>query len=209
MRRERSRVSVGFNRLGIALGAPFLLLAAVLAFLAWQNPTWRVVMDMPEGAIAWSFGDNPDEAAKQLIAKQRAEGFDLPAGYMLVGLPLETVRKDGVDGIKFRLPDGREIGIASTDAKRAAETARKVLLSEQAAGRAFSDKDQLEFDGVRVSFLNFSGQFPPLKPPWLKQKPQHDWTWALVALCIGIVLYVAMRAFGWIIDGFRGSRPEA
>jgi len=123
-------------------------------------------MDMPEGAIAWSFGDNPDEAAKQLIAKQRAEGFDLPAGYMLVGLPLETVR-------------------------------------------AFSDKDQLEFDGVRVSFLNFSGQFPPLKPPWLKQKPQHDWTWALVALCIGIVLYVAMRAFGWIIDGFRGSRPEA
>jgi hypothetical protein len=209
MRRERSRVNVGFNRLGIVLCAPFLLLAAVLAFLAWQNPTWRIVTDIPDGAIAWSFGDTPDEAAKQLIAKQRAKGFDLPAGYMLVGLPLETVRKDGVDWIKFRLPDGREIGIASTDSKRANETARKFLLSEQAAGRAFSDNDQLEFDGVRVAFLNFFDQDPTLEPPWLKQKPQHDWTWALVALCIGIVLYVAMRAFGWIIDGFRGSRPEA
>jgi hypothetical protein len=207
MRRERSRVNVGFNRLGIVLCVPFLLLAAVLAFLAWQNPTWRVVMEMPEGAIAWSFGDNPDEAAKQLIAKQRAQGFDLPAGYMLVGLPLETVRKDGIDWKKFRLPDGREIAIASTDSKRADETARKFLLSEQAAGRAFRDKDQLEFDGVRVAFLNFSDQDPPVEPPWLKQKPQHDWTWAFVALCIGIVVYVAMRAFGWIIDGFRGSRP--
>src|SRR5262249_52278868 len=137
MRTERSRVSVGFNRLGIVLCVPFLLVAAVLAFLAWQNPTWRIVTDIPEGAIAWSFGDNPKEAAKQLIAKQRAKGFDLPAGYMLVGLPLEAVRKDGVDWTKFRLADGREIGIASTDSKRVDETARKFLLSEQTTGRAF------------------------------------------------------------------------
>jgi hypothetical protein len=31
--------------------------------------------------------------------------------------------------------------------------------------RAFRDKDQLEFDGVRVAFLNFFGQDPLLEPP--------------------------------------------
>ena len=83
-----SRVSVGFNRLGIVLCVPFLLLAAVLAFFAWQNPTWRTAVNVPEGAVAWGFGDDPDDAtAKQLIAKQRADGFDLPAGMMFVGFP--------------------------------------------------------------------------------------------------------------------------
>src|SRR5215472_11122942 len=68
-RKRRSRVVVGFNRLGIVLGVPFLLIAAVLAFLQWQNPTGRP--KVPEGAIARTFDDLP-EPAKQLIAKQRA-----------------------------------------------------------------------------------------------------------------------------------------
>ena len=132
----------------------------------------------------------------------------MPAGMMLVGLPLGMVRQDGVDWIKFQLPDGRPIGIASTDAKNANQIARKFLLSEQAAGRAFNDKEQIEFDGVRVAFLNPFDQFPPAQSPWLKQTPHYDWTWALTALGVGVVLYLAMRATGWIIAGLLGSRSE-
>jgi hypothetical protein len=208
MRTQLSRVRVGFNRLGIVLGTPFLLVAAVLAFLQWQNPTGGIAVKLPEGTRAWAFGEEPDGGpAQQLIAKQRAQGFDLPAGMMLVGLPLGTVRKDQIDWTKFQLPDGREIGIALTPANKADEIARRFLLNEQAAGRAYSDKDQIELDGVRVVFLKNPLDPYPLPPsPWLKQR--HDWTWALVALCLGVSLYLAMRALGWVIDGFAGSRRE-
>jgi len=57
-------------------------------------------------------------SVEQLMAEQRAAGFDLPAGVMLVGISTGVVRKDGVDWTKFQLPDGREIGIASTHAMR-------------------------------------------------------------------------------------------
>jgi hypothetical protein len=49
-----SRAVVGFNRLGIVLGTPFLLTTVVLTFLQWQNPTGRP--KVPDGAIAWTFG---------------------------------------------------------------------------------------------------------------------------------------------------------
>lgn len=134
------------------------------------------------------------------------------AGMMVVGISIRAARKDGVDWTKFQLPDGREIGIATTDAKKAEEVARKFLLSEQAAGRAFSDKDQIRLEGVRVAFLNPFDQFPPAKSPWTKH--HYDRTWALVALCVGLALYIAMRAIGWVIDGFpvltlepRGPHP--
>jgi hypothetical protein len=207
-RRKRkfpSRAVVGFNRLGVVLAAPFLLIAAVLAFLQWQNPTGRP--KVPDGAIARTF-DDPAEPAKQLIAKQRAAGFDLPAGFMLVGISIGTTRKDGVDWTKFQLADGREIGIAPTEAKKASEIAEKFLLREQAAGREFGEKDQIEIDGVRVAFLNASDSLP--MAPWLGSPwgRERDWSWPLLSLCLGVGLYLAMRALGWVIDGFLGSRGE-
>jgi hypothetical protein len=203
-RKRPSRVVVGFNRLGIVLGAPFLLIAAVLAFLQWQNPTGRP--KVPDGAIARTF-DDPPEPAKQLIAKQRAAGFDLPAGFMLVGISKGTARKDGVDWTKLQLLD-REIEIASTEAKKASEIAEKFLLREQAAGREFGEKDQIDIDGVRVAFLNASDSLP--MAPWLGSPwgRERDWSWPLLSLCLGVGLYLAMRALGWVIDGFLGSRGE-
>jgi hypothetical protein len=207
-RRKRklpSRAVVGFNRLGVVLAAPFLLIAAVLAFLQWQNPTGRP--KVPDGAIARTF-DDPAEPAKQLIAKQRAAGFDLPAGFMLVGISIGTTRKDGVDWTKFQLADGREIGIASTEAKKASEIVEKFLLREQVAGREFGEKDQIEIDGVRVAFLNASDSLP--MAPWLGSPwgRERDWSWPLLSLCLGVGLYLATRALGWVIDGFLGSRGE-
>jgi hypothetical protein len=199
-------IGVGFNRLGIVLAAPLLLLAAVLAFLQWQNPTGPIAAKLPVGVLATTFGDEQGESVKQLIAKQRAAGFDLPAGFMLVGISTGTVRKDDVDWTKFQLPDGREIGIASTEAKQVHDIAAQFLLREQAVGRAFRDKEQIEIDGVRVAFLNWGDQDPTVTPPWLVQ--QHDWTWALICLFLGVGLYLAMRALGWVIDGFLGPRRE-
>jgi hypothetical protein len=205
-RKRPSRVVVGFNRLGIVLGAPFLLIAAVLAFLQWESPTGRTAMKLPEGIGAWVFGDDADEPAKQIMAKQRAAGFDLPAGFMLVGIPTGMARQDGVDWTKFQLPDGRKIGIASTEAKKVKAIAMKFLLREQAAGRALREKDQIEIDGVQVAFLDWGDQDPWVTSPWLVQ--QHDWTWALICLFLGVGLYLAMRALGWVIDGFLGPRRE-
>jgi hypothetical protein len=205
-KRKPSRAIVGFNRLGIVLGTPFLMIAAVLAFLQWQNPTGRTATKLPSGVSGYFFGDDAHETANQLMAKQRAAGFDLPAGFMLVGISTGTVRKDRLDWTKFQLPDGREIGIASTEEKKVKEIARKFLLREQAAGRAFSDQDQIEIDGVRVAFLNWGDQDPLVTSPWLVK--QHDWTWALICLFLSVGLYLAMRALGWVIDGFLGSRAE-
>jgi hypothetical protein len=104
--KQRSRVVVGFHRLGTALAVPFLLIAAVLAFMQWQNPTGRVVTNLPKGAVAWNEGIGEDQTADQIIAKQRKAGFDLPAGFMLVGIPLGTVQQDGSIGQSIGLRTG-------------------------------------------------------------------------------------------------------
>jgi hypothetical protein len=205
-RKWPSRVVVGFNRLGIVLSVPFLLTAAVLALFQWHNPTGRLATNMPAGAIGWYFGDDAEQAVKELAAEQRAAGFDLPAGLMFLGISLGVAKKDGVDWTKFRLPDGREIGIASTDKKKVDETARKFLVRERTAGRSFTDDDRIEVDGVRVAFLNPFDQFSPATSPWFTR--QRDWTWTLICVFLGVGFYLAMRALGWVIDGFLGSRGE-
>jgi len=96
-------------------------------------------------------------------------------------------------------------GIASTDSKKSDEIARKFLLAEKKAGHQFTD-EPISIDGVRVTYLNPFDQFPPAQSPWLHK--QRDWTWALIALCIGFAAYTLMRAIGWVIDGFAGSPPR-
>jgi len=54
--------------------------------------------------------------------------------------------------------------------------------------------------GVRV-LANFVVE----AAPWGKER---DWSRPLLALCLGIGLYLAMRALGWVIDGFLGPRGE-
>ena len=125
---------------------------------------------------------------------------------MLVGISLGVTQKEGVDWTKFQLPDGRKIGIASTDAKKAGEIARKFLVSEKAADRSFMDEDRIQLDGVRVAFLDPWDQDPLATSPWLTK--QRDWTWTLLFLCLGAGLYLVMRALGWVIDGFLTRSEE-
>jgi hypothetical protein len=204
--KRRSRLLVGFHRLGVVLAAPFLAGAIVLAVLQWQYPTGPLTMIMPVGTIAWGFGDDLDGASKQILDEQRRAGFNVPDGMMVVGLPLGNVRHENADWTKWQLADGREIGIGLTDSKKSDEIARKFLLAEKKAGHQFTNKDEPNsIDGVRVTYLNPFDQFPPAQSPWLHK--QRDWTWALVALCFGFAAYIIMRAIGWIIDGFVDSPP--
>jgi hypothetical protein len=165
-------------------------------------------MIMPEGTMAWGFGDDIDDAGKQILDEQRRAGFNALDGMMIVGLPLGNVRHENADWTKWQLPDGREIGIASTDPKRTDEIARAFLLAEKKEGRLFTDKAlPIEVAGVQVTYLNPFDQFRPAQPPWLHK--QRDWTGALAALCLSLAAYVIMRAIGWIIDGFVSSHPRA
>lgn len=163
---------------------------------------------MPEGTVAWGLGklDEDDEAFKQILDEQRRKGFNVPDGLMVVGLPLGKVRHENADWMKFQLVDGRKVGIASNDSNKVEEIARKFLLAEKRTGRDFTDNDEpINIDGARVTFL---GSWVPqwaVKPLWYKQR---EWTWTLLALCAGLASYVAMRAVGWIIDGFGRSRVE-
>lgn len=198
-RKPRSRVTVGFHRIGIALAAPLLIGAVVAAVWQWQQPTGPLVMDLPVGTQAWR-SDDPDGTVQRVLTAQQRAGFNLPAGMMVVGLPLGTVRHNDVEWTRYQLPDGRVIGIASTDSKEITNVAVGFLLAEVDAGRVFTDKDTLSFQDVRVAYLNDFDQFIPDTPPW--QRRQRDWTLALVTLCAGLGGYVIMRALGWIINGF-------
>jgi hypothetical protein len=195
--RRRSKLVVGFHRLGIALGAPFLLIAAALALYQWQYPTGDVAVKLPIGAKAWNFGDEANAAAKQIIARQRGDGFDLPAGFMLVGIPLGVTRNGQVDWTKYQLVDGREIEIASSDANKVDEIAQTFMLTEATNGGLFTREDKIVLDGIPVTFFR---DILFATSPWLAK--QRDWTWALLALCFGVAIYVAARAMAWIIDGF-------
>ena len=206
-KKRRSRVLVGFHRLGIVLAVPLLTTAIVLAVIQWRDPTGPLTMIAPNGTMAWSSGDNLDDAGKQIMAEQRRAGFDTPDGMMVVGLPLGHVRHENADWTKWQLPDGREIGIASTDSKKSDEIARGFLLAEKKEGRLFTDKTlPISVAGVQVTYLNPFDQFPPAQSPWLHK--QRDWTPALAALCIGLAAYVLMYAIGWVIDGFVRSHPR-
>src|SRR5262249_34685848 len=96
--------------------------------------------------------------------------------------------------------------IASTDSKKIGPIGRDFLLAEAKAGRVFTEKDKLNFEGVTVGYLNDFDQFIPDTPPWLHK--QRDWTIALATLCAGIAVYVVMRALGWIVNGFTAVRPS-
>jgi hypothetical protein len=205
-RKPRSRVTVGFHRIGIVLAVPLLAVAAIAAIMQWREPTGPLVTVPPEGTLIFGFGDDADDAAKQAIAAQRRAGMDVPYGMMVVGLPLETVRHDNADWTNFQLPDGRRIGIASTDPKKVGEVARDFLLFEGERGRAFTDKDTVSFEDVPVAFLSPWDEFVPATPPW--QHRQRDWSLALLGLGAGLAAYIVMRVTGWVINGFA-ARPAA
>jgi len=85
--------------------------------------------------------------------------------------------------------------------------AREFLLAEVRAGRLFNDQDVISFQGVSVKFVNWFDQSPLASPPWLRK--QREWTWPLIALALGLGLFLAIRALGWVVDGFVNSRSEA
>jgi hypothetical protein len=158
---------------------------------------------IPKGTISW-FGADLDDAGQKILDEQRRVGFKGPDGMAVVGLPLGNVRHENADWTKFQLLDGRQIGIASIDSKKSREIAWKFLLAEKRVGHHFTDKDgPISIDGVRVTYLD---PFFPDQSPWLQK--QQDWTWTLVALCIGFSAYILMRAIGYVIDGFVGSPPR-
>jgi hypothetical protein len=204
-RKPRSRVTVGFHRVGIVLAVPLLAAAAIAAVWQWQHPSGPLEMVLPVGSLGYGFGDDADAAAQRVMTDQRRVGFNVPDGMMVVGMPLGTVRHNGTEWTRFQLPDGREIGIASTDSKKIGDIGRDFLLAEAKMGRVFSDKDAINFEGVTVAFLDPWNQDPTVTPPW--QHQQRDWTIALLSLCAGLAVYIIMRALGWIINGFV-ARPN-
>jgi hypothetical protein len=88
---------------------------------------------------------------KQILDEQRRAGFEVPQGFMIVGFPLGNARHENAEWAKWGLPDGREIGIASTDSGK---IAREFLLTEKRVGRRFGFGDVPTIDGVRVAYLN-------------------------------------------------------
>lgn len=155
-----SRVRVGFHRLGFVLAAPLLVTALTLAVMQWREPTGPQTLGIPEGTMAWGFGDDLDQAGKQLMDEQRQAGFDTPDGMMIVGRPQGNVRHGDTDWIRWLLPDGREIGIISMESKRADEIAKDFLLAEKRQRRVFTDKTlPMKISGVRVTYLNLFDQF--------------------------------------------------
>jgi len=207
---KNSRIAVGFNRLGIFLSVPVLLVAAFVSVNEWAHPSGRYVTTIPKGANGWQAERvSADQGAivQSLISEQLAVGIDAPKGIVVVGIPLGVERQDETDWTKYQLRDGREIGVASTDQKVVSDTAFDFLFQEKAQGRAFTDKDTIDLGGVRVRFLNPFDQFRPAKSPWPKQQ-QHNWTFALLLGGLGAGLYVLARAAGWVIEGFAGSRDQ-
>jgi hypothetical protein len=212
----RSRITVGFHRFGIVSAAPFLVGAAVAAVLQWQNPTGPVTL--PAGTLAYRFGDDLDDAAKRIITQQKNAGYKVAFDdTMIVGVPLRVVRYNNADWTKVQLPDGREIGIASTESNKVSDVARQFLLAERRANRFFTEKDRVRLEGVQVEFLcelQHAGSAAdvcwfardPLTTAPLQHK-EREWTWALLGLAIGLAIYIVMRAIGWVIDGFASTRP--
>lgn len=200
---------MGFHRLGIILCIPLLLVAAVLAFKEWIEPTGSYHVQLPEGVKGWWHNAQSvhDKAiAAMLIADQKVRGLDAPTGLVVVGIESGVERQDNVEWTKFLLRDGRKIGVASTDKKKVADTAIAFLWNEKERGQPYTDNDRMEFDGVRVAFLDWGDQDMLADgPPWPRHR-QRQWFWPLfIALC-GTGLYIAIRSVAWIIDGFTGSR---
>ena len=131
-------------------------------------------------------------------------GFQMPDGMMFIGVALGVKPHDGTQWTRFQLGDGREIGIAATDDKVILNTAINFLWNEKVRGREFTNEDTMEFEGVRVAYLNFFDQDKLTTSPW-SQTRKHDWTWPVLMLLFGIGLYAAIRSLGWVIDGFFGG----
>jgi hypothetical protein len=175
-----SRVATGFNRLGVVICVPFLILSVVLAGKEIIDPSGAWTVAMPTGTSAWK-PDRVTAADKAIvsnsIAEQKALGISIPEGFVVVGVPLQVERQPDGSWTKFQLRDARELGIFSTDGKKVTDTATNFLWNERLQGRAYSDKDTMEFDGIRVKFLNPYDRFPPTELPW-PQRRRRDWTWA-------------------------------
>lgn len=194
----RSRITTGFHRLGIVLATPVLIVALVVA---WKDPSGPLKDKIPEGALAYAFGDNElDIAARRMLAVQRASGLNLPKDMMLVGLPGETAILNDVEWKKFKLWNGREIGIATKEQKKLDTIARVFLLNEMRTQHQYDEKDSIEIDAVPVKFLNHFDQFRPASSPWLVKS--HDWVWPLVLFSLAVAIYIVMWALAWVITGF-------
>lgn len=203
--RKRSRVVTGFNRLGIVLTVPLLLLAVSLGVKELIYPSGQMAVQIPHGSMAWKASDRISESDRTAIAsmqaKQTAMGITVPEGFIFVGMPKEVEHKTDVDWTKFELWDGRVIGIASTTPKTVSDAAVYFLWSEQSRGQNYTDKDQIEFNGTKVTYLNPFDQFPPTKLPWPTAR-RHDWTMALLSAGAAVAIYLVCWSLGWIIDGF-------
>jgi hypothetical protein len=191
------------------LSLPLFLGAAFFASYQMIEPSGRYVVELPVGTEAWV----PDlsstaerQVAEALISEQESAGIAAPNGYIITGKPIGTTRLNDTDWTKFQLRDGREIGIASTDTKVISKTAENFLWSEKARGQRYTDKDNIQFDGARVAFLDFWNQDFPVNGPWPKHR-QREWTIALLLAAGGFVVYLSMRLIAWVIAGFAAPPP--
>jgi hypothetical protein len=202
-----SRISRGFGRFAIVVCIPIFLLGFYLAYNETVKPSGPLVVDLPEGVVAWE-PSRPSKAERDIvdlmISEQTSAGIVAPPGYVILGVPLGVTTQDNLEWTKFQLRDGREIGIQSTDKKKITDTAVNFVWAEKIRGSSFTEKDKVEFGGVPAAYLNPFDQFPPAKNVWPGRR-QRDWTWVWLTLCFGAFLYLAIRSIGWVVEGFTAA----
>jgi hypothetical protein len=152
-----SRISRGFGRFAIVVCIPFFLLSLYFAYNEIGKPSGPFVVDLPDGVVAWEpsrLSKAEREIADLLITDQASAGIVAPPGYVVLGVPLGVTKQENLEWTKFQLRDGREIGIQSTDKKKITDTAVNFFWAEKIRGSNFTEKDKVEFDGIRAAYLN-------------------------------------------------------
>lgn len=129
--------------------------------LAWGSGQGQLVQILTKYA---------DPIMRQVVQHQRTLGLPVDGDgkeVMYVGVVLGVVRRGNTNWTEVQLPDGREIAVATTDAAKVCEVASDFLIAEQRNGHLFSvDKNNTEFEGVSVVFVDQQAAVPTATPPW-------------------------------------------
>jgi hypothetical protein len=201
--------------LGVVLAAPLTLMAVFLLAAQLYHPTGpRKEQKLPPGTVVATPPTWPDLRAIRLISEQDDAGVKEEPNTVVVGRVLrkeprpEDPRLDDADPewFIFQLRDGREIAVATANESAAIGAAVEFLFEEKQRGKRFTVSDNMQFEGVKVTFPKPWNADPMVV--WPNAAPRTiDWIWAALAFGAAVTLYLITYAIGWVIDGFAKPGP--
>lgn len=201
----------GFHRLGLLLGVPALLLAAIVGIQQLREPTGSVRPHMPQGAIAVHI-DPPEPADLDLISEQRQRGIVAPPNYIVLGVEVERPENrfhqfidegdETPDYTIFQLRDGREIVLGTQDEDAITNAAYAILKFEALSGRAFPFNGDALASGVPVRIAYHDRSQPQNPWPFESNERNPDFTFVGVLSVLGALLYGFFAGVGWVVRGF-------